>query len=153
PRAYGQPGRIHGTLDGGGEEAPRGRPIEGQRTPPRGHRPRHARGDAGAVPGTPGVRDGRVALKVPGEAAMSPFRSCWLGTLVLALLPLRATACPERPTGMDEKGKMSLKLPRRPGDREAIRAMIEVGPLPSGARLIVRSPDGKIAATITPFGV
>lgn len=87
------------------------------------------------------------------EEAMSPSQSLFRGTLLLGLPHTLAVACPDPPHGMDETGKPSLKLPRRPATREAVRARIDVEPLPRGARLVVRTPDGRIAASIAPVGM
>lgn len=84
---------------------------------------------------------------------MSPVARFFLGASVLVISHPAAPTGPERTPGVDENGDMMLKIPRRIGPREAICARITVGVLPRGARIIVRTADGKIAGTINPFGV
>ncbi len=48
---------------------------------------------------------------------------------------------------------LTLDLPHSPSANEAIRAVVTVGVLPRDARIVVRTADGEIAGTISPFGI
>ncbi len=59
---------------------------------------------------------------------------------------------PEGPPAAAELMSLTLEVPRLPAANEVVWARIEVGALPPGARLVVRTTDGGIAGTVAPFG-
>ena len=62
-----------------------------------------------------------------------------------------AAQAPAGPVGPEDV--LRLKLRRGLADGESVRARLSVGLLPRGAKVVVRTPDGKIAGTVSPFGV
>ncbi|MGK7893238.1 MAG: hypothetical protein AB4372_06305 [Xenococcus sp. (in: cyanobacteria)] len=48
--------------------------------------------------------------------------------------------------------QVTLTVPHPPAVNEALRLKVSVGALPPGANIIVRTQDGKIAGTVSPFG-
>lgn len=55
--------------------------------------------------------------------------------------------------GRQEALSLTLTLPRAPAPGEAIRARVNAGVLPRGARLIVRTAAGKIVGAVAPYGI
>jgi hypothetical protein len=46
-----------------------------------------------------------------------------------------------------------LLAPRDPGPNEAVRVKVDTGPLPFGARLVVKTEQGDVIGSITSYGV
>ena len=61
-------------------------------------------------------------------------------------------AASDDPGDQPPKRVAKIALARVPTDREAIQVQVKVGPLPEGARLVVRSEDGESLGTIAPYG-
>ena len=55
-------------------------------------------------------------------------------------------------TAQDRK-MTELLAPRDPGPNEAVRVKVETGPLPFGARLVVKTEQGDVIGSITSYGV
>ncbi|MFK0729762.1 MAG: hypothetical protein ACIWVG_00970 [Gloeotrichia echinulata HAB0833] len=53
----------------------------------------------------------------------------------------------------DVPGNVTLTLPRTPAHNEAVRVVVSVGILPPDAMIVVRTMDGEIAGSVSPFGV
>ncbi|EGJ34404.1 MULTISPECIES: hypothetical protein [Moorena] len=53
----------------------------------------------------------------------------------------------------DLAGQVTLALPRTPAHDEAVRVRISAGVLPRRSSIVVRSMDGRILGTVSPFGV
>jgi hypothetical protein len=58
---------------------------------------------------------------------------------------------PTAPAGSDDV--LTLELSRKPADGESVALRLSVGVLPQGARVVVEMLDGKIAGTVSPFGI
>src|SRR5262249_4849907 len=88
---------------------------------------------------------------------MEPTRQPERSLLVLMLSACLAASglgpdCPL--AGRKDTGKtMVLKPKRLPTANEALVLRVSVGPLADGARIVVRTAQGKIAGTISPFGI
>ena len=54
--------------------------------------------------------------------------------------------------GADLSRQVMLTVPHAPAVNEALRLKVSVGALPRGANIVVRTQDGKIAGTVSPFG-
>jgi hypothetical protein len=70
------------------------------------------------------------------------------GLLGIGFFAVPVPAAPGGPNGV-----LMLKLPRKPAADESLALRLSVGVLPQGARVVVKTPDGKIAGTVSPFGV
>jgi hypothetical protein len=58
------------------------------------------------------------------------------------------------PAGEKERSKTVVLKPKRlPAEDEALVLRVSVGALPDQARIVVRTAEGKIAGTISPFGL
>ena len=79
----------------------------------------------------------------------------WMGTyhLVLGFLGIGLLASPVPADTIDRKGKVTLTLTREPTEDEMVTLRVTAGVLPRNARVVVRTEDGEIAGTITPFGI
>ena len=56
--------------------------------------------------------------------------------------------------GFAQDRKMTeLLAPRDPGPNEAVRVKVDTGPLPFGARLVVKTEQGDVVGSITSYGV
>src|SRR5262245_54398286 len=73
--------------------------------------------------------------------------------LVLGVIEVGLLAGPAHSDTVDRDGKLTLVLPQQPTADEMVVAHVTVGDLPPKARIVVRTGDGEIAGTITPYGV
>ncbi|NEP13866.1 MAG: hypothetical protein F6K14_27435 [Symploca sp. SIO2C1] len=73
--------------------------------------------------------------------------------LVCASLCLLLTVGIPYSHAADVAGEITLALPRTPAHDEAVRVVISAGILPRGASIVVRTLDGKIAGSVSPFGI
>ena len=55
--------------------------------------------------------------------------------------------------GQEAALTLTLTVARAPAPGEAIRVRVSAGVLPHGARIIVRTADGKIAGAVAPYGI
>lgn len=67
-------------------------------------------------------------------------------------LILAALACAGPAFAQDRK-VTELLAPRDPGENDAVRVKVETGPLPFGARLVVKTEQGDIVGSFSSYGV
>src|SRR4051812_14755948 len=72
-----------------------------------------------------------------------------LATLEILQLSSRAGSCSE-----PQRFKtFTRELPREVAKGEAVRAMVSVGTLRRGEKIVVRTSSGEIAGSVSPFGI
>jgi hypothetical protein len=68
------------------------------------------------------------------------------------VLLLASLACASAASAQDRK-MTELLAPRDPGPNEAVRVKVDTGPLPFGARLVIKTEQGDVVGSITSYGV
>src|SRR4051794_21400833 len=72
---------------------------------------------------------------------------------LLGLLGIGLLVSPISALTVGTDGVLTLALPRQPAADEAAVLRLSAGVLPRQARVVVRTIDGEIAGTVSPFGV
>lgn len=65
----------------------------------------------------------------------------------------QSSSCADPSLKPERSRTFRRELPRRPNADEAVHARISVGALRRGDTIVVRTPDGRIAGSIAPFGI
>ena len=78
--------------------------------------------------------------------------ACGSGTPQQERHPQEPTGAEDSAKGMMKQSKVRLELPRSPDEGELVWLRITAGPLPPGARILVRTHDGEIAGAVAPYG-